>query len=78
MIGNDLIGKRVKLVFQDSRKVLVKEGVIKNLSPELVEIELEKKIMNEKTGKQEIIKITEFIPMLRILRLEKLKGGNEK
>jgi len=76
MIGNDLIGKKVKLVFQDSHKVLIKEGIILDTSPEFIKMELEK-TMNE-NGKIKKIKVEEFIPMLRILRLQEMKGGNEK
>jgi len=76
MIGNDLIGKKVKLVFQDSHKVLIKEGIILDTSPEFIKMELEKTV-NE-NGKIKKIKVEEFIPMLRILRLQEMKGGNEK
>ena len=57
-MGLDWIGKRVKLIFQDSEKVLIKIGIIQQASAEFVNIKTDIGI--------------EIIPTSRVLRMEVL------
>ena len=56
MKESDLIGKKVKLIFQDLNKTLIKIGVVKEISNDFVTIKTDKK--------------TEIIPNSRVLRME--------
>ena len=58
--GQAWIGKRIKLIFQDSGKVLVKIGICKEYDSVFLTLE-------NQTG------INEVIPLNRILRIEVLK-----
>lgn len=59
----DIAGKKVKLVWMDKDKALIKMGVVKSMTKEFITIKTTKAI--------------EMIPTQRILRIE-LEGGNGK
>lgn len=58
--GQVWIGKRIKVIFQDSNKVLIKIGVCKSYDSVFLNLDND-------TG------INEIIPLSRILRIEVLK-----
>ena len=60
MEGEVWLGKRIKVIFQDSNKVLIKIGVCKSYDAVFLNLDNE-------TG------INELIPLNRILRIEVLK-----
>ncbi len=59
-MDSDWIGRKVRLLFQDTEKIISKVGIIKKADNVFVEIELESNKM-------------EIIPMSRVVRLEVLK-----
>ena len=61
MGGFDLVGKKVKLIFEDLKTTIIKIGVVKEISNDFVTIKTEVK--------------TEIIPKARILRMEVLTNG---
>jgi len=64
MEGEDLIGKKVKLIFQDVDAEIIKIGHIQNISKGFLTLKTKRK--------------TEIIPKTRILRMEILREGEYK
>ncbi len=62
-MDKDLIGKQIKLIWEDKEKLSIREGTVENISNKFITIKTKNKV--------------ELIPIKRIFRIE-LKGGNGK
>lgn len=52
----NIIGKKIKLIWEDKNKALIKVGIVRNITPEFITIKTERKL--------------EMIPIKRIVRIE--------